>query len=421
MKIKRFEAPDMRTALRRVQAELGAEAVILSTENRANQVCVIAALDYDAGLVPSGLDKPPSTAAPRQPSPAAPSQSEPKTAAPGHTEAASPSGLLTDEICADPAEAPAQDSPAIRRLEREMAELHRLLENRLPKLPPAARSVEQGLLHEIGIETSLLRQIYAATAVDPGASESEYAAALAELARRLPVKLPAGSKVKAIALVGPTGAGKTTTAAKLGARHLMRHPDAKVRFACTDSFRIGAKEQLQIYARLLGAQVEMVDSPAALQALVDEAGPKDLIIIDTPGIGPRDTDIAAQLPMLAQIRGLHVALCLPAPLHPKEMRRVLERYSTAELDGVVLTKLDESQQLGTALSLVIEADLPVLWITDGQRVPQDLHRLNASALVARALAQRQRSTERSEAPAPAAAMARTAASAAAFLREAAHA
>ncbi len=413
----------MRTALRQVQQELGADAVILSTQSERDRVTVIAALDYDAALVPSAADN-----MDKIPSPAVPGSSSAqllarasgqKKPAPAHFAAPSKALFVSDDdfdLTAASAEAIADfaaDEPAltakpqanegIQRLERELAYLHRMLAERLPEVSAAVRPehVKASVLQEIGVDAALVQRIQATTMSDAGVAPDHEL--LAELAKRIPVTLPHGSKLRAVALVGPTGVGKTTTAAKLAARHLMRHPGANVRFVSTDTYRIGAREQLQTFARLLGTTVEVADDPQVLKTLIQTEEPTDLVIVDTPGIGPRDKELAEQLPVLGAMEGLHVVLCLPASTHPVEQRRILDRYADAKPDGLILTKLDETYQLGAALAVAIERGLPVLWVTDGQRVPQDMHRLDAKSLVARALASRELPAEQSRSSAHAAA------------------
>lgn len=394
----------MRTALREVQKELGPEAVILSTQSARDRVTVIAALDYDAALMPPAADSlsnaPPATAPAMGESPAY-TLSRPSGSAQSPSLQRSVGSVdelvqadipvaqpVSDELAAEPALVARGDDTGVARLEREITYLHRMLAEHLPHLGLTAsvEAARPSALHDIGVDAALSERIQALTMTKDGpAPDSEL---LAELTRRVPVTLPKGAKVQAIALVGPTGAGKTTTAAKLAARHLMRFPGSNVRFVCTDTYRIGAREQLQTFARLLGTTVEMADDPEILRALIQTENSTDLVIVDTPGIGPRDAELASQLPILGDMDGLHVALCLPASLHPVELRRVIDRYAGAKPDGLVLTKVDESHQFGPALSVAIERTMPILWISDGQRVPQDLHRLDAKSLVARALANR---------------------------------
>ena len=326
MKIKRFEAADMRSALREVQADLGPEAVILSTQTEAAGVCVIAALDYDAALLGPSREGPPETAKPASraadtawPAAAAPApaaapasaapQSRPESrseSAPTRASEPAPSsaasaprhGAATAAAFAPTATSPAAhasifDEQRIAGLERELAAVHRLLAERLPA--KLGKQLGQGpqkptLLREIGLEEALITRLRAHC---PEGSGNPDGRMLAELSRRLDA-LARPQTPRCLALVGPTGAGKTTTAAKLAAQHLMAHRGSRVRLICTDTYRIGGREQLQSYARLMGLSVELADDPEHLAACVAETGPQDLLLVDTPGIGPRDAELAQQ-------------------------------------------------------------------------------------------------------------------------------
>lgn len=377
MKIKRFEAPDMRAALRQVQQELGAEAVILSTQNLGDQVCVIAALDYDAALLAPAQEPPPRAKSP-----------EPEL---GPADAgATPYRLAMASQQTSPQADPAASSSTpdsdhrVASIEQELSRLRELLVDRLPQQAQGQGGMtENNVLHRIGLEPGLVTRLQ--TELQMLGVEENEKSLCASVVRRLQRRLT-DQESHHIALIGPTGAGKTTTAAKIAARHLMRFPQARLRLVCTDTYRIGGREQLQSFARLLGAQVEVIDDFDRLRAVVAETHAPDLLIIDTPGIGPRDHELAQQLPLLTQIPGLRTLLCLQASTHPLESRRVLQRYSTAQPAGLILTKLDETHLWGPAISLVVEQELPVYWMTDGQRVPQDLHRWNAATIIGHAVA-----------------------------------
>lgn len=377
MKIKRFEAPDMRAALRRVQHELGAEAVILSTQNLGDQVCVIAALDYDAALLAPAKEPPPQARkAPSEPGPADAGATPYRLAMASQEQARSTLGAPT-------ANTPTEDA-RVASIEQELSRLRELLVDRLPQRDAADASPSgSNVLHRIGIEPGLVTRLQTELQM-LGVGENEKSLC-ASVVRRLQRRI-SDQEPHHLALIGPTGAGKTTTAAKIAARHLMRFPQARLRLVCTDTYRIGGREQLQSFARLLGAQVEVIDDFDRLQTVVAETQAPDLLIIDTPGIGPRDHELAQQLPLLTQIPGLCTLLCLQASTHPLESRRILRRYSSAQPAGLILTKLDETHLWGPALSLVVEQELPLFWVTDGQRVPQDLHRWNAATVIGHAVA-----------------------------------
>ena len=204
------------------------------------------------------------------------------------------------------------------------------------------------------------------------------------LSRRLPIAptdpLEEGG---VIALVGPTGAGKTTTIAKLAARFAQRHNARDVALVTTDTVRVGGREQLHGYGRQLGIAVHEADSAQALALVLERLRDYKLVLIDTAGLGQRDRALTAQLQWLRAAGQIRTLLVLPANTAFQDMDEVVRRFSAANPQGVVLTKLDETGRLGSALSVVVDHQLPMTWVTDGQRVPDDLHRANSAHLVLR--------------------------------------
>jgi flagellar biosynthesis protein FlhF len=186
-----------------------------------------------------------------------------------------------------------------------------------------------------------------------------------------------------IALVGPTGAGKTTTIAKLAATFAARHNARDVALITTDTVRVGGREQLHSYGRQLGIAVHEVDGDASLAATIERLRDYKLVLIDTAGLGQRDKGLVAQLNWLHAAGQVHTLLVLPANSHFSDLDEVVRRFGSARPQGVVLTKVDETGRLGSALSVVVDHQLPIAWITDGQRVPEDLHRAQAASLVLR--------------------------------------
>jgi flagellar biosynthesis protein FlhF len=186
-----------------------------------------------------------------------------------------------------------------------------------------------------------------------------------------------------IALVGPTGAGKTTTIAKLAACFAQRYNARDVALITTDTVRVGGREQLHGYGRQLGIAVHEADSAQALALLLERLRDYKLVLIDTAGLGQRDRNLVGQLNWLRASGQVKTLLCLPANSHFSDLDEVVRRFSSVQPQGVVLTKLDETGRLGSALSVVVDHQLPMTWVTDGQRVPHDLHRANSAHLVLR--------------------------------------
>ncbi|ADV27329.1 flagellar biosynthetic protein FlhF [Pseudoxanthomonas suwonensis 11-1] len=438
MKIKRFVAADMRTALRMVRAEHGPDAVILSNRRTEEGVEIVAASNYDEDAVQRALVEAQRASVPAPPPPAA--MAEPTAPAPHDFAAAMAAALATptaravsvlppEVVMAHPAQPAAPAAPAapepmpapvaqapvapmapaapaapalaavpeaapaddaqLRSMREELAqmramierEMHRLTDERLRGSPVRLKAME--LMEDYGFDAGITRDIVLELPADTPMHRGR-GLMLGLISRRLPVcpvdPLEAGG---VIALVGPTGAGKTTTIAKLAARFVAEHGPRDIALVTTDTHRIGGREQLYGYGRQLGIAVHEADSDAALVSLLQRLQDYRLVLVDTAGLGQRDRALASQLNWLRAARNVSTLLVLPANQHYADLDEVVRRFESARPQGVVLTKVDETGRLGSALSVVVDHQLPLTWMTDGQRVPEDLHRANAASLVLR--------------------------------------
>ena len=186
-----------------------------------------------------------------------------------------------------------------------------------------------------------------------------------------------------VSLVGPTGVGKTTTVAKLAARFAQIHGADQVAMISTDTYRIGGYEQLATYGRIIGCQVKQAKDGQALDVLIQQFGKKKLILIDTAGMGQRDMRLAQHLTTLiasARVR-IRNYLVLGANAQQRVMQENVERFKKVPLSGCIYTKLDESLSIGEIISTSIQNGLPISYLTDGQRVPEDIKVANAEKLV----------------------------------------
>lgn len=185
------------------------------------------------------------------------------------------------------------------------------------------------------------------------------------------------------ALVGPTGVGKTTTTAKLAARCVLRHGPSKVALVTTDGYRIGAHEQLRIYGRILGVSVHLVKDANELRQTLMELQHKHMVLIDTMGMSQRDKLVPELTDMLAGC-DVQRLLLLNSTSRGDTLDDVVRAYAGETLAGCILTKIDEAASLATVLDVIIRHGLKLQYVSNGQRVPEDLHLPNRSYLLHRA-------------------------------------
>jgi flagellar biosynthesis protein FlhF len=189
-----------------------------------------------------------------------------------------------------------------------------------------------------------------------------------------------------VALVGATGVGKTTLIAKLAARWVMRHGTRDIALISTDSVRIGAQEQIQTLGRLLGVPAYAIDGAAELSDVLDHLADKRMVLIDTAGLSPRDPRLEQELKLLAAASTrMETTLVLSAAAQAGAIEEAVTRFAPAKPTTCMLTKLDEATSLGGAISTLIRARLPVTYVSEGQRVPEDLAPARAHQLIARAV------------------------------------
>ncbi len=195
---------------------------------------------------------------------------------------------------------------------------------------------------------------------------------------------------RVIALVGPTGVGKTTTIAKIAARYVMSHGAENLAFITTDSYRVGALEQLKVFGSILGVSVHAVKDQNELQLTLEHLKDRYTILIDTPGLCQRDPRVDAQMAMLAQVNiPIKRILCLNATNHIETSNDVVNVYARQSIDGCIITKVDEAITLGSVLNVVMQHKLKVFYLTNGQRVPEDIEVVHKSALFERVIAQQE--------------------------------
>ena len=372
MKIKHYRAADMRQALRQVREAQGPDAVILSSRRIANGVEVVAAVDYDVDVADSDVGSEPSRTESRIPT-------------------AADYAALAQRFSGNQERQEISDLPPDAN--EELRTLRRMLETQLATL------AWNDLSRRAPIQTELLRQVtvlglahdLAGELVSQLPQRMELAEAqrlsLALMARRIETvgeRWMEGGGV--VALVGPTGVGKTTLIAKLAARWVLRNGARDLALISTDSIRIGAQEQIHTLGRLLGVPAYAIDGAGELAETLDHIGERRLVLIDSAGLSQRDPRLATELETLANASDrLESSLVLSAAAQAGAIEQSLERFAAARPTTCCVTKLDEATSLGGTLSALIRTKLPLAYLSDGQQVPEDLSPARSHQLIARAV------------------------------------
>jgi flagellar biosynthesis protein FlhF len=283
---------------------------------------------------------------------------------------------------------------AVRREQAMMSELRSmkgLIEDRFGALAfmeklqtnPRRAMLTQRLL-DAGFSPVLIRKLAEGLAADC-ADESAWAAGVIErnliAAESEPALEDAGG---VFALIGATGVGKTTSTAKIAAAFANQHGSANLGLITLDAYRVGAQEQLRTYGRILGVPVHTAHDRASLEDLLELLAGKKMVLIDTAGIGQRDARTRELLEMLSH-RSIQKLLVVNAAAQGETIEDVMISYRAAACRGVVLSKIDEAVKLGPALDAIVRHKLRIVGVANGQRVPEDWHRLSSQALVQRAL------------------------------------
>ena len=175
-----------------------------------------------------------------------------------------------------------------------------------------------------------------------------------------------------IALVGPTGVGKTTTTAKLAAMYALNRGN-KVALITMDIFRVGAVEQLKTYSRIMGIPLEVASTPKELEKAVEKHSACDLIFIDTAGRSHKDKEKLDEMKNFLDNKiPIEVYLCLSATTKDRELEEILNRFKIFQVSKVVFTKIDETESFGNMVNLLMKDNLQIAYFTTGQRVPEDI-------------------------------------------------
>ena len=361
MKVHRFIGQTARQSLSRVREGLGPDAMVLSNRSVGDEVEIMACSEQDY-----------------------------ITAISMHSPTPPPSPYLNKEVRSS-----TEDQDNILELMTEIRIMRDSLETQLSEMDWIGRQQRHpskaGILKELlaaGLSPSLARYLTEKNTLKNSTVEAGIEWAKNMLTRNLDV-YPAVDDLLdeggVYALVGPTGVGKTTTIAKLAARCVMRNGPGKLALITTDSYRIGAHEQLNIYGKLLGVMVHIVKDEVDLRIALDELKNKHTILIDTVGMSQRDQMVAAQIAMFTGTQiPIKRLICLNTSSTIDTLNEVVNAYRGSGLAGCILTKLDEAASISGALDVVLRQKLKIFYIATGQRVPEDLQVPDARQLVEQA-------------------------------------
>ncbi|GEK10296.1 flagellar biosynthesis protein FlhF [Pseudoalteromonas sp. McH1-7] len=464
MKIKRFFAKDMRTALNEVKEELGADAVIMSNKKLADGVEIVAAIDNDRTAAPvqqptTGRASAPKETQtrfvrpePRQAQPAKQAQvadsleallerQAPRPRSPELASMFSQSGIDTEQMLGNQRKMQPEAKPTYRSapqthrqsfdfedeateqskpwgesddldngfgddltevhskkdemsaMREEMNSIRQLLEHQVSGLmkqemarrdPTRACLVDR--LEGMGIDKEVAEQM-ACFIPDDVSRKEAWSALLNMVINQMHTTnndiLRQGG---VFAMVGPTGVGKTTTVAKLAALGAQKYGADKVALITTDTYRIGAYEQLATYGRIIGCPVKQVKDANELAEVLYHLRNKRLVLIDTAGMSQRDLRLTEQLNTLMRSARVDIRsyLVLSATSQMNVLQETVRHFQKVNLSGCIFTKLDESLSLGEIISIAIQNRLPIGYLTNGQRVPEDIRVANAQKLVKKA-------------------------------------
>lgn len=408
MKIRRFYGKDMREALKQVKDELGGDAVIMSNKKHADGIEIVAAYDKepDAQLVPSKVQPKIQTSQIKK----TPTLSEiigdtgpDSLKALLEKQSQTSSAVQITDVKHEPdtqsqvysnnsstSQQSNQQQTAIKEMRQELSSLRHILQFQVSGLIEQEKNRKHPLhgyllqrLQQMGISEALAEEVvsYAPEEAD---ERQSWLFLLKLLANRLHTKHDdILSQPGVVALMGPTGTGKTTTIAKLAAQAAQKFGVDQVAIITMDNYRIGAYEQIATYGKIIGCSVKKAQNSNELSDLLYQFRNKRLVLVDTAGFSQKDARLIKQLDTMKQNSCTNIRnyLVMQANCQYRVMQQTVNEYRQISLQGCILTKLDECYSLGEVISVAIENKLQICYLADGQRVPEDLQAASTKYLI----------------------------------------
>lgn len=369
----RIVAPSSRQALRLLRERLGPDAIVLSNKVIAEGVEIVATLDEAVADAPDlSVHADVAAAMPAPSGQALPEAAHPVASAP------EPQAALTPQAAVDSGSVLHEIHSMRGMIEEQLAGIRW---NEAQRRDPLRGQLLRTLLGA-GFSARLAKDLLANLPTG-----QNYADGMRYLKAAMAQQMPMLEDEDALmneggiyALMGPTGVGKTTTTAKLAARCVMRFGPEKLALVTTDSYRIGAYEQLRIYGQILGVSVHAVKDAVDLELVLSDLKDKHMVLIDTVGMSQRDRAVSDQIAMLCGAsRPVKRLLLLNAASHGDTLNEVVQAYRNGvsgaggtALSGCIFTKVDEATHPGALIDTVIRHQLPVHYISSGQKVPEHL-------------------------------------------------
>ncbi|MCZ6557948.1 MAG: flagellar biosynthesis protein FlhF [SAR324 cluster bacterium] len=425
MQIKRYRAADMHEALSKVKKDMGADAVILSTRHVRGGGGTFGLfgkpmLEVTAARETPGDDGGNSTLraaltggdralavneGEHRPADGAASELMRQMLSRNKMETESLLAPLQDDIhdlkeimqsVGDSQKNGLREETALQQIRSDLANMHQLLHSltaqsttlRGAEYPDNLVVLYQQLIFN-GMEEKFARRLVEESLKSiPGKEMEDFSYVKIFLARMLMKIINTtngiqadGDQQKVVALVGPTGVGKTTTVAKLASEQLLKHR-RKVALITIDTFRIAAVEQLKVYAKIMGVPVSVVQSKGELRQAIDRNAGADVIFVDTGGRSQRDDLQMSEIyKLFGDAENIDILLTLSATTKDADLTEITRRFNEIPLSGVVFTKLDESTAFGSMFNHAIRFKMPIAYLTTGQKVPEDMELATRERLV----------------------------------------